>query len=379
MKNLLASFVLSLAAFASVGVAIAADNVTLVGTSPKLPIGPGRVRVTARFTPNAIVAGSSTTFSWSTVGGASFCDITGVPGLDSGGPNGSFTLSPTTNLQANVSCEGSDDGLGGMANATLTVQPGNTPPVVTASFSPAAIYTGHSSTFSWSSQYATSCSSTGAVSVNATAGSQVLTPTTNQSVTVTCTGPGGQTSASANLSVSAAPPPPPQVYAWASPSWLSSPGPVWIDWTSNYATGCNYGGPIGSYFTYVYNTTTIWISCYGPGGTTSTVVWITVAYHANQSAANEAAKANAPDIRDLGIDLRAAEFSFARTDVNGDGQDDLLVVNSDAREAYLLLGVAGHFPVINKIVSDVGRLEDITQVQIPASGKAQDIQIQVTH
>ncbi|MEO5561584.1 MAG: hypothetical protein ABIO49_16565, partial [Dokdonella sp.] len=348
MKNLLASFALSLAAFASAGVAIAADDVTLVGTSPKAPIGPGRVRVTARFTPNAIVAGSSTTFSWSTVGGASFCDITGVPGLDSGGPNGSFTLSPTTNLQAHVSCEGSDDGLGGMANATLTVQPGNTPPVVTASFTPAAIYAGHSSTFSWSSQYATSCSSTGAVSVNATAGSQVLTPTTNQSVTVTCTGPGGQTSASANLSVSAAPPPPPQVYASASPSWLYSPAWVWIDWSSINATSCARGGPFGSYMIYVSFTTAEWVYCYGPGGTGAAVVWIYLTPHAYQSAANEATKATAPDIRDLGIDLSSAEFSYARTDVNGDGQDDLLVVNSDTREAYLLLGVAGRFPVISK-------------------------------
>ena len=376
MKNLLVSLALSVAALAAASPVTASDVASdvMAGREDRLP----RVRVTARFTPNAILEGQSTTFSWSTTGGASFCDISGVPGISFGGASGSLVLSPTTSLQAQVVCEGPDDGLIGVGSATLTVQSANTPPVVNASFSPASIYTGQSSTFSWSSQYATSCSSTGAVSVATTSGSSVLTPSSSQSVTVTCVGPGGQTSASANLTVSPPPPPAPLVFGSASPSWLTGPGWVWINWYSYNATSCSRGGPSGAYMQYFSWTSAEWIYCYGPGGTGSTVVWVNVStFGANGAADPKATATTAPDLRVLGLDLSAATVSHSRGDFNADGQDDLLVVDSAAREAHLLFGQAGRFPAISKTVSDVNRLQDVIGVQVPADGKTQNIVIQI--
>jgi hypothetical protein len=371
MKNVLVFLALSAATLATASPVIASD-----GMAERDRLLPG-LRVTARFAPNTILEGQSTTFSWRAPG-ASFCEITGVPGIDFGGASGSLVLSPTTSLQANVFCEGVEDGAVGFGSASLTVQPGNTPPLVNASFSPASIYTGQSSTFSWSSQYATSCSSSGAVSVATTAGSSVLTPSSNQSVTVTCVGPGGQTSASANLTVSPPPPPAPVVFGSASPSWLNAPGWVWINWNSFNATSCSVGGPNGAYMRYFSWTSVEWIHCFGPGGTGSTAIWVHVStFGVNGAAEAKTTATTAPDLRGLGLDLTAATVSHSRGDFNADGQDDLLVVDSAAREAHLLFGQAGRFPAINKTVSDVNRLQDVIGVQVPADGKTQNIVIQI--
>lgn len=371
MKNVLVFVALSVAALATASPVNASD-----GMAERDRLQPG-VRVIARFAPNTIVEGQSTTFSWRAPG-ASYCEISGVPGIEFGGPGGSLVLSPTTNLQANVFCEGDEDGAAGFGSASLTVQQGNTPPLVNASFSPASIYTGQSSTFSWSSQYATSCSSSGAVSVAATAGSSVLTPSSSQSVTVTCVGPGGQTSASANLTVSPPPPPAPLVFGFANPSWLNGPGWAWINWNSFNATSCSVGGPSGAYMRYFSWTSAEWIHCFGPGGTGSTAIWVTVSnFGVNGAAGSKAMETTAPDLRDLGLDLAADTVSYSRGDFNGDGQDDLLVVDSAAREAHLLFGQGGRFPAVSKTVSDVNRLQDVIGVQVPADGKVQNIVIQI--
>lgn len=374
MKSIIAFAMLSFAALFTADVATATDSAehSSSGDSPRLLPG---LRVTARFTPNAIVSGQSTTFSWSARGGASYCEITGVPGLDFADASGSFVLAPTSDLQATVFCEGPEDGLTGVASASLTVQSGNTPPLVNTSFSPASIYTGQSSTFSWSSQYATSCSSTGAVSVGATAGSQSISPASSTSVTVTCTGPGGSTSSTADLTVSPAPPAPPTVWAYASPNWLSAPGWTWIHWQSTNATYCSHGGPFGSTYQYFSFTSPIWITCYGPGGSGFAVVWVNVSNFGANSAADGASKAVA-DIRYLGLDLTDASLQHIAADIDGNGLSDLLVVDTVAREAYVVLNQNGRY-LLAKTVSNVRQLQDVRSIRVP-SAKGQLIEVDIS-
>ncbi|MBL8298069.1 MAG: hypothetical protein JNN30_06915 [Rhodanobacteraceae bacterium] len=375
MKNAIACAMLSLAALCGANVVAAAADTEQSSSDASSRLIPG-LRVTARFTPNAIVSGQSTTFSWSARGGASFCEITGVPGLDFGGPSGSLVLTPTSDLQAYVFCEGPEDGQVGSASATLTVQSANTPPVVNTSFSPTSIYTGQSSTFSWSSQYATSCSSTGAVSVGSTAGSQSVSPASSTSVTVTCTGPGGSTSSTADLTVSPAPPAPPYVWGYANPSWLNSPGWAWIHWQSTNASYCNYGGPFGAIYNYFSFSSPVWITCYGPGGSASTVVWVTVSGFGANSATDGGSKAAAADVRHLGLDLTDRSLQHVAFEINGDGLTDLLVVDTTAREAYVVLNQNGRY-VLARTISNVGRLQDIRGIRVP-SAKGHLIEVDVS-
>ncbi len=369
MKYLFVSLALALGGLAATGPSLAAG----ADAAQRIPPG-GVLRVTARFTPNSILAGQSTTFSWSAPG-AAFCEISGVPGLSFGGSSGSLALSPTTNLFAEVTCESSLDQIG-YGSASLAVQSANTPPVVNASYSPASIYTGQSSTFSWSAQYATSCSSTGSLSISGTSGSQVVTPSSNQQVTVTCVGTGGQTSASAGLTVSPAPPAPPTVFVWATPSWLYAPGVVWINWQSTNANSCSHGGPFGAYAAYVSWSSPFWVDCYGPGGYGTGFVWVTVSsFGANKQAEGE--MIDTPDLSAVGIDLKDTAVSFAKADLNKDGMEDLLVFDGSRKEAHVLLNDRGQYSAINKTVSDVSRLQDINMIQVSA-GKSPTITVQVT-
>jgi hypothetical protein len=366
MKNALAFAALSLAAIAS--------NTFAAGNEINLPPG-GRIRVTASFSPNAVLAGQSTTFSWNATGQVGFCDISGVPGINFGGASGSHTFTASTNLQANVTCEGNIDGAIGFANATLTVQNPNTPPVVNVSYSPASIYVGQSSTFSWSSQYASSCTSTGGVAVNSTAGSTSVSPGASQSTTVTCTGTGGSTSATANLTVSPQPPAPPYVTGYASPSWLQAPGYTWIHWNSTNANYCNLGGTWGTSYQYFSFTTARWVYCYGPGGTGSTAIWVHVSNFIT-SGEDKAAADVATGADKLGIDLKSATVQHSAGDFNQDGQEDLLVVDIAARQAYVLLGKNGSYEIAKQI-DGVDRIEDITGIHVPA-GKDGDITLRLS-
>jgi hypothetical protein len=80
-------------------------------------------------------------------------------------------------------------------------------PTVSLSASPAAISSGSSSTLSWNSSNATSCSASGAWSgTKATSGSQSVSPASTSTYNLSCTGSGGTVNASATVTISAAQP-----------------------------------------------------------------------------------------------------------------------------------------------------------------------------
>lgn len=96
--------------------------------------------------------------------------------------------------------------------AIPTAIPSPTPtPAPTSSFSgsPASIISGQSSTLSWSSSNATSCTASGGWSgAKATSGSQSVSPTSNTTYTLACTGGGGTVTKNVSIAVSAPTPTP---------------------------------------------------------------------------------------------------------------------------------------------------------------------------
>jgi hypothetical protein len=84
----------------------------------------------------------------------------------------------------------------------VIVPPPSNTPTLTLSASPTSITAGQSSTLSWSSTNATSCTATGGWSGTlATSGTQTVTPTANTTYTLACTGTGGTATQSATVVV----------------------------------------------------------------------------------------------------------------------------------------------------------------------------------
>jgi hypothetical protein len=122
---------------------------------------------------------------------------------------------------------------------SLTITP--PAPAVTMSFNPTTIATGKSTTLTWSSTNATTCSASGAWSGSqAVSGTLTVTPTAAGSPTYTlmCTGDGGSGSNSATLTVVAAP----TVTVSVSPTTITVGQSATVTWSSANATTCTGSG-----------------------------------------------------------------------------------------------------------------------------------------
>ncbi|MBV1776815.1 VCBS repeat-containing protein [Burkholderiaceae bacterium DAT-1] len=347
----------------SLGASILA--LTLLSTAHARPVD-GWLRVTAAFSPNNAVAGQSVTFNYSVLSDAGDpeCSVSGIPGYN--GADSSYTFTAASSLTARITC--TDSSMTRSVSANLTVQAGNPAPTVSVGYSPSAIYTGQSSTLSWSSQYATSCSSTGSASISSTSGSQSVTPSSNQSVTVTCSGPGGSNSQTANLTVSPPPPPAPTVIVIPTPSTLWGPG--WVTFANIVQNATNCGGSAMG-MQYVTMSQMFMLTCSGPGGSTTGIGWVTVFPPiggnsvAPQTTPTLPAAEKAPNLMPLGISLKSKSMSFFRPDLNGDGLKDLIVFDSSSRTAYVLLNRNGSFPRIDKTIPHINALQSIRSVTVP--------------
>lgn len=91
-------------------------------------------------------------------------------------------------------------------SGAVTQPPSNPVPTATFSASPTSITSGQSSTLSWSSTNATSCSGTG-FTASGTSGSVTVSPTNTAVYSVACSGTGGTGTASATVTVSTVTPP----------------------------------------------------------------------------------------------------------------------------------------------------------------------------
>ena len=116
------------------------------------------------------------------------------------------------------------------------------PPTISISAAPTTITVGQSSTLTWSSTNATSCTASGAWSgAQTTSGSVGETPTATgtSTYTLTCNGTGGSANASATLTVSAAAP---TVTLSINPTAITLGQSATLTWSSTNATSCTASG-----------------------------------------------------------------------------------------------------------------------------------------
>lgn len=163
--------------------------------------------------------------------------------------------------------------------------PPNPAPTVNLVATPASITSGQSSSLSWTTQNATSCTASGGWSgTRATSGSQAVGPlTTNTTYTLSCTGAGGTGSASATVTVTAAAQPP-TLTLTAAPTTVASGATSTLTWSTNNATACSASGAWtgakavnGTEATAALTANaTYTLNCTGAGGSVSRSVTVTV-------------------------------------------------------------------------------------------------------
>ncbi len=159
--------------------------------------------VTITASPTSITSGSASTLTWSSANATS-CTASASPA------NSSWTGAKTTSgtqstgvLTATTIFSITCTGPGGTANGSATVTVTSVP-TVTLTASPMSIPNGSSSTLTWSSTNATSCTASsgwsGSKAISGTQSTGALLRDTTY--VLTCTGPGGSANASVTVSVS---------------------------------------------------------------------------------------------------------------------------------------------------------------------------------
>lgn len=155
---------------------------------------------------------------------------------------------------------------------------GSPAPTASLSASPTAIGSGGSSTLTWDSANATSCSGSG-FSASGTSGSAVVAPTATTTYGVTCSGSGGSATANATVSVNT-----PTASLTASPTSIQPGQSSTLTWSSTGATSCSGSGfsasaTSGSAVVSPTTTTTYGVTCTGPGGSASASATVHVKSH----------------------------------------------------------------------------------------------------
>lgn len=150
--------------------------------------------------PAAIVAGASTTLSWTTSGAAS---VTVTPGtFSSTSASGSVVLSPAATTTYTLTATNTT----GSATATVTVtltQP-SLPTISSFTASPKSITQGGTSTLSWATSGATTLNiAPGSLASNSASGSVNVSPETTTTYVLTATSAAGSVTASAMVTVMA--------------------------------------------------------------------------------------------------------------------------------------------------------------------------------
>ena len=340
--------------------------------------------VNATFTPSSVSVGQVSKFTFNAPIG-SFCEVEGFPGAETlFGRSGSYNVVGTATLTARVSCERMDTFAG--KSATLTVI--NTSPTVTTTFNPSTVYVGGApSTFSWSSSFASNCSSPQNGAVSGPSGSIAVAPgaaPSQQSISVTCVNGNGSATHGATLTTVVAPPAPPTVSAWASPDYLYGPGNTTVEYSATNASSCTGAGDY-----YVTRSTNFRVSCTGPGGTASAYAWVQVLrdgevpmFASMDSATKNGRKpaisrAGTANLKHLGIDLAKKRYAFVDGDVNHDGAADLVVHDKLKEQVHVILAKGGQFPAISKTVEGIKDITQIKGVFVPLSNNPGEIRVTV--
>ena len=234
--------------------------------------------------PTTIIAGNSSTLSWSTTNVTSvFIDTS--EGAGNFGPNGSTSVSPLTPGETETKAYTlTATGPGGTITKSVTVTVTRPSPTINSfTASPTTIISGNSSTLSWSTTNVTSVTIDNGVGTFGPSNSTSVSPNTTTTYTLTATGLGGTTTATVTVTVN-----PPTLVAPTISSFTASPTAIIIGNSSTLAwsitnttsvtidNGVGTFGPSGSTSVTPNTTTTYILTATGPGGTITRSVTITV-------------------------------------------------------------------------------------------------------
>ncbi len=171
------------------------------GTPPPPPSSPS---VSLSASPTSIVAGGSSTLSWSSSNVSSCTASGGWSGTKA--TSGTQSVSPTANTTYTITCTGSNGSTNRSVNVAVTS--GTAAPTVTISANPTSISSSGSSTLTWSSTNATTCTASGGWSgTKSTSGTQSVSLSATTTYTLACTGAGGSANQSVSVNVGTGNPP----------------------------------------------------------------------------------------------------------------------------------------------------------------------------
>ena len=224
--------------------------------------------------PTTVTAGGASVLTWSSTH-ATACLAAGNWSGTLAANGSQSTGALTANSTFSLTCSG-PGGTSPAAAASVTVNPLPAAPTASVSASPSSVATGGSSTLTWSSTNATSCTASGGWSGSlAASGSRSTGPLTAATVySLVCAGAGGtSTPASATVTIL----PIPTATLSAAPTAVSAGGTSTLTWSSTNATSCAASGgwtgslaASGTQSTGAVNAATMYsLICTGAGGTSA--------------------------------------------------------------------------------------------------------------
>ena len=239
--------------------------------------------VTLSASPTSVASGGSSTLSWSSTNATS-CTASGAWSGSKATSGSASTGSLTASKEYTLSCTGSSGTTS--QKVTVTVTSSTPAPTVSIAASPTSVTSGGSSTLTWSSTNASSCSASGSWSGGKPTSGSASTGslTANSTFTLSCIGAGGSASKSASVTVTASVTPAPTITLTANPTSVSSGGSSTLSWSTSYASSCSASGSwsgakatSGSASTGALSATSNFtLSCSGSGGSTSKTVTVSV-------------------------------------------------------------------------------------------------------
>jgi hypothetical protein len=226
-------------------------------TTPNFNSGYGLIQANAAFVvptltlaATSIPFGSSTTLSWSTLDATS-CTAAANPATNFTPPtpaaSGTLTVTPAVAGATvyTLTCTGAG-GASAANSATLFATSGTPPVAPTLTLASTSVAVGKSTTLSWSSATATSCTASGSWSGTlAATGSQTVTPTVvgTETFTLVCSNLGGPSApVSVSLGATAAVLKPPAPTLTLGASSIQAQTTTSITWSSAGATSCTASG-----------------------------------------------------------------------------------------------------------------------------------------
>jgi len=201
-------------------------HATAVITVTAAPQPPTPV-VTLTASATTIPSGSTSTLKWSSKNVTSCARSGGWSGIEAA--SGSLAVSPTSTTTYALACTNS---AGTAQSATkITVNAASPPPAPTATLKAgaASISSGGSTSLTWSSTNASSCTASGGwTGTEAASGTKNVSPSATTTYTIDCTGSGGKAQASATVTVNGSGTPPAAGTSWVYYNGL-------FDWPGDYS------------------------------------------------------------------------------------------------------------------------------------------------